>query len=159
MTNLQNWAIRHGVAHDALDELRVVLIGCEADGSGGDFAGGSEAAALARVRLAASREGSRLWRNNVGACTTETGSFIRFGLANETAAVNAQCKSADLIGVKPLRITPSHIGSVVGQFYSREVKKPGWVFSNTPREAAQLRWIEILVGLGADAAFTTGELK
>lgn len=117
----------------------------------------SEAAQQALVRLEASRKGLVLWRNNVGVLVDERGVPVRFGLANDSAAVNRSIKSADLVGIRPLLITPAHVGSVVGQFVSREVKAEGWRYTGTERERAQLRWAELVLSLGGDAAFATGE--
>jgi hypothetical protein len=117
----------------------------------------SEASTSAIVRLEASRKGLRLWRNNVGAAMTDTGSFIRFGLANETAQMNKQIKSADLIGIRPVLITPEHVGRVIGQFVSRECKRPDWKWRGDEREQAQWRWAEIVASLGGDALIVTGE--
>ena len=105
------------------------------------------------VRIEASERGCRLWRNNVGATTTTDGSFIRFGLANESTAINRQIKSADLIGIRPVIITQSMVGYTIGQFLSREIKTPGWTYRGNERETAQLRWAELIVSLGGDATF------
>lgn len=119
----------------------------------------SEATAQNLVRLAASRAGCRLWRNNVGAGYLTDGTFVRFGLANESAAVNKHIKSADLVGIRPVLITPDHVGQTIGQFLSREVKRPGWRYAGTAHERAQLAWAELVRSLGGDAAFTTGEFE
>lgn len=116
----------------------------------------SEAAILNDLRLEASEQGARLWRNNVGATMTNTGSYIRFGLANDSMAVNQAIKSADLIGIKPIIITEEHIGKQLGVFLSREVKKPGWQYTGNARERAQLAWIDLINFLGGDARFVTG---
>lgn len=116
-----------------------------------------EGAAQATIRLEAARKGLLIWRNNVGALADANGRFVRYGLANDSEAVNKRIKSGDLIGVRPVTISPGHIGHVIGQFVSREVKAPGWHYTATPREAAQLRWIELLASVGADAKFATGE--
>ena len=116
----------------------------------------SEAAVSVEVRLEASRLGIRLWRNNVGAGYMQDGSFIRWGLANESAAMNRLIKSADLIGVRPILITPAMVGRTIGQFVSREAKRAGWKWSGTDREVAQLAWADLVNSLGGDAAFTTG---
>ena len=118
----------------------------------------SEAGAQAAVRLAAAQAGTVLWRNNSGAGYLRDGSFIRWGLANDSLAVNRNVKSADLIGIRPVLIGPEHVGQVLGVFVSREVKAPGWRPSPTDkREAAQRNWAELVRSLGGDAAFTTGE--
>lgn len=116
----------------------------------------SEAGVQSRVRLEASQKGCRLWRNNVGAIHLPDGNFIRYGLANDSSALNRQIKSADLIGIRPIKIQPSHIGCTIGQFVSREVKATGWRYRATEREQAQLRWAELILALGGDACFTTG---
>ena len=116
-----------------------------------------ESDAYAPLRLAASRDGARLWRNNNGAGKLENGSFVRWGLANETAQMNALLKSSDLIGVRPVLILPEHVGRTLGVFVSREVKRPGWVYRGDRREQAQKRWLDLIASLGGDAAFTTGE--
>lgn len=109
------------------------------------------------VRVAASRAGARLWRNNVGAGTLDNGSYLRWGLANDSPGMNRVLKSADLIGIRPTLITPEHVGRTLGVFVSREVKAPGWRYRATDRERAQLAWLDLIKGLGGDAAFTTGE--
>lgn len=109
------------------------------------------------VRLEASRKGCRLWRNNVGATYTKDGSFIRYGLANDSANVNREIKSADLIGIRPVLITPAMVGVTIGQFISREVKASNWRYTGNDRERAQLAWAELILSLGGDACFVVGE--
>jgi hypothetical protein len=117
-----------------------------------------EAAVQARVRLVASQSGARLWRNNVGAGTLQNGSYIRWGLANDSTALNKVVKSGDLIGINPVLITPEHVGRTLGVFCSREIKREGWRYNpNNARERAQQAWIDLVVSLGGDAAFTTGD--
>jgi hypothetical protein len=117
-----------------------------------------EAVVQARVRLAASQAGARLWRNNVGAGVLSDGSYLRWGLANDSTALNKAVKSGDLIGIKPVLITAGHVGQTLGVFCSREVKRSGWRYNpNNARERAQQAWIDLVRDLGGDAAFTTGE--
>lgn len=116
-----------------------------------------EQAVQQQVRLALQAEGCFVWRNNVGASKLANGSFLRWGLANESKAENLRFKSADLIGIRPVPITPEHVGRTLGVFLSREVKAPGWRYNpNDPHEAAQMRWAELVRSLGGDACFTTG---
>lgn len=116
----------------------------------------SEAAVQAAVRVEASRRGCLLFRNNVGAATTDTGVFLRFGLANDSKQLNDRLKSADLIGIRPVVVQPWHVGRTLGVFLSREVKAAGWRFTGTDREQAQLRWAELILSMGGDAAFACG---
>lgn len=108
------------------------------------------------IKLEASKKGVHLWRNNVGATYTADGAFLRYGLANESAQVNKVIKSSDLIGLRPILITPEMVGYTIGQFVAREVKKTNWRFTGTPREEAQLRFINLINSMGGNACFDTG---
>lgn len=110
------------------------------------------------LRIKASEAGWYLWRNNVGAGKLENGAFIRWGLANDSSNINDLIKSADLIGIKPVLITQDMVGTVIGQFVSREVKRSDWTKRNTKREKAQQRWADLINQMGGDATITTGEL-
>ena len=116
----------------------------------------SEAAVQVEVRLEASRLGIPMWRNNVGALLNEHGTPIRYGLANDSSAMNKQIKSHDLIGIRPILITPLHVGRTIGQFVSRETKAEGWRYSGSEREKAQLKWSLLIQKLGGDACFASG---
>ncbi|AAQ96513.1 hypothetical protein [Vibrio phage VP16T] len=99
----------------------------------------SEARAQQNARMEAGRRGGVLWRNNVGAtkskevhvCPACTFRFevrkppLRYGLCNDSEKQNKIFKSSDLIGIKPILITPHHVGQTIGQFWSVEVKAPG----------------------------------
>lgn len=155
MTNLIQWAIRHGVSHVALAELRQMM-GVDKDtdpDTDDDEDQTGESWVQTQVRLEATRAGARIWRNNVGACKTDTGRVIRYGLVNDSAALNKRIKSSDLIGIRPVVITPDMVGHTIGQFIAREIKKPDWKYTGTDREKAQLAFIELVIGLGGDAAF------
>jgi hypothetical protein len=117
----------------------------------------SEASISNKIRLEASDRGCRLWRNNVGASVMADGSFIRYGLANDSSQLNKKIKSADLIGIRPIVIEPWMVGSTIGQFVSREVKRSNWRFTGTDREKAQAAWALLIISLGGDACFATGE--
>lgn len=117
----------------------------------------SEAAIQARVRLEASAKGVWLSRNNVGVLPDKRGVPVRFGLANESKAVNQKYKSSDLIGCRPVIITSEMVGQTIGQFVAREIKEQGWTYTGTPHELAQLRFLELILSLGGDAAFANNE--
>lgn len=151
MIHLNEWAKRHDVTPEALAELQA-LFTAPID-TPNTMNGASEAAVSNAVRLEASRKGVRSWRNNVGACEDKRGRLIRYGLANDSAAMNKALKSSDLIGIRPLLITPDMVGCTIGQFVAREVKRADWKFTGTERENAQLRFLELVVSLGGDACF------
>ena len=119
----------------------------------------NEASVQSLVRLEAAKRGWKLWRNNVGVLLDAKGRPVRYGLANDSAAVNANIKSADLIGIRPVVITPDMVGSVIGQFVSLECKHEGWKPSpKDAHELAQCKWAQIVQEAGGYAAFTTGGL-
>jgi hypothetical protein len=154
---LNDWARTWAVSDSALADLKARLLGLEGTSSAAP-AGVSEAAVQAQVRVEASRKGLRLWRNNVGVMNDpDTHTFVRFGLANDSAQLNRVLKSGDLIGIRPRAIQPGDVGSVLGQFVSREVKHGAWRFTGSEREVAQLNWANLVNSLGGDAAFCTGE--
>jgi hypothetical protein len=74
-------------------------------------------------------------------------------LANDSEKLNKVIKSGDLIGIRPIKITQNLVGYTIGQFVSREVKAANWRYSGDQRESAQLKWAELVIGLGGDAAF------
>lgn len=153
--NLNQWAIKWAIPFEAVGDLRREFGAISTDPAPAE--GESEAAVQARVRLEATRKGCRLWRNNSGAGYDENGNFIRWGLGNDSAKLNAKLKSPDLVGVRPVVITPEHVGHTIGQLLLREVKPTGWRYTGTAREVAQLKFLELGAALGADAAFATGE--
>lgn len=113
----------------------------------------------ANVRLLASVLGWRLWRNNLGVLKDSRGVPIRYGLANDSSVVNKSVKSGDLIGIRPVVITPEMVGRVVGQFVSIECKREGWKYNpNDQHQVAQARWAEIVNKLGGYAIFSVGNL-
>lgn len=158
MTNLHEWARRWGLSLECLRDLQITL-GTYTPPLDpvSEAAGKSEAWAQSTVRIAASREGVTVFRNNVGALKDENGRLVRYGLANDSKAMNEVLKSGDLIGVRPVLIQTHHVGHTFGQFWSREVKAPGWQYTGTGREPAQLAWVNLINSCGGDAAFTTGE--
>lgn len=152
MLTLTQWAERHGISTEALAELTGIVTDPQSAPTGQ-----SEAAVQQLVRLEASRLGMRLFRNNVGACKDDTGRVIRYGLSNDSAQMNKAIKSSDLIGIRPVIITPDMMGHTIGQFVAREVKRPGWSYRGTDREVAQQAFGQLVLKLGGDFKFCTGE--
>ena len=149
------WAIKHGVSAIAMDELRQLLMG-ELITAGVAESGTSESAVSSIIRLEAAERGVLLLRNNVGVLANDGGRPVRYGLANDSAAMNKQLKSADFIGIRPVRIQPEHIGQVIGQFVSREAKRVGWRYTGAGREEAQMRWVNLVTSYGGNACFASG---
>lgn len=151
---LYEWARRHGVSMRAVQELVTYLTSVQTQPNAPtDARAGSEASNQNLTRIDAARNGAILWRNNVGACTDENGNFIRYGLCNESAQINDACKSSDLVGIKKVEIVPAMVGSVIGQFVAREMKPSDWQYGATKREQAQLKFIDLVNGMGGDAKF------
>ncbi len=107
------------------------------------------------VRIKAQKQGGRLWRNNVGAAVGHNGVPIRFGLANDSAAINAVMKSSDLIGITPHVVTQEDVGKTLGIFTAVEIKRTGWQFKGGDREKAQQRFLDLVNQLGGRAHFET----
>jgi hypothetical protein len=152
MTSLYEWQIKHNISYPAMHELRDIF---NLDPMEHTFTENVslESAVQNAVRLEAAEKGIRLFRNNVGALFDNRGVPVRYGLANDTAALNAKLKSADLIGWRPVEVSP---GKIIAQFVSRECKRPGWQYKATDRERAQLAWAKLINATGGDAQFCTG---
>lgn len=150
---LLEWQRKHGITADALADL-VAIVGLDVEPSE-DATG--EHKVQDDARLLASQMGWRLFRNNKGVLPDARGVPVRFGLCNETAALGKRLRSSDLIGIRPVVITPDMVGSTIGQFVAREIKKAGWKYKGTEHEEAQLRFGELVIGLGGDFKFWSGE--
>lgn len=151
------WAQHHRVSPLAIADLFNRLgVGFDTVSAAAVPQGATEAAVQQRVRIAAAQAGITSWRNNVGAVQNPEGQVIRFGLCNDTPALNKQFKSSDLIGINNEPITPAMVGLPRGQFWAREVKHADWKYTGTEREQAQLRFGELVIAKGGSFAFTTG---
>lgn len=117
----------------------------------------SEAAVQQLVRIEhCNATRGQIWRNNSGACTDDTGRLIRYGLGNDSAQLNAQIKSSDLIGITPVQITPEMVGYWLGVFTAYEIKAPGWHLTpGDKRGLAQERFLTIVKESCGFAGFVT----
>jgi hypothetical protein len=156
MTTLYAWAQRHGVSYAALQDLKA-LMGAGPPVGSGNNPGFSEAGVQSRVRLAAPAYNMRLWRNNVGSLLDERGVPVRYGLANESPAMNREFKSSDLIGSTTRIVTPEMVGTQVAVFTALECKPSDWAYSGTAREVAQRRFMDLVVADGGIARFISSE--
>lgn len=152
---LINWATKHNVNKSALVELMSLMGAEQTDGK--SKSDSPEARIQDEARLLASKMGWRLFRNNCGALKDENGRVVRYGICNDSPAMNKRIKSSDLIGIRPVVITPDMVGSTIGQFVAREVKKAGWKYKGTEHEEAQLAFGTLIIGLGGDFKFWNGE--
>jgi hypothetical protein len=111
-----------------------------------------------RVRLRAAYMNIELWRNNSGVLKNEFGTPVRYGLANDSAALNKAIKSSDLIGVMPVVITADMVGKTVGVFVAAECKPTDWHLTpGDERGQAQARFHGIVRKAGGIAGFVTSE--
>ena len=153
MSVMNDWAKHWGVPQEAVVDLKKRLSATEDSLP----TGASEARAQQEVRLNATRFGARLWRNNVGAYTPPEGGHVRYGLCNESQAMNKALKSSDLIGITPVVVPQRWVGYTVGIFTAIEVKRAGHKVTGKGREEAQMAYLELVSSLGGYAAFSTGE--
>lgn len=152
MTYLE-WAAKWNIPQEALRELALSSIHYGPE----DQAPGSESLVQSRIRLAAAKQDKLLYRNNRGAGKLDSGSFVRFGLANDSPVLAKEVKSADLIGLERVLITKEMVGTVIGRFLSVECKPTDWKFANTEHERAQRKWADIINGHGGRAIITNTE--
>lgn len=114
----------------------------------------SEAAVQQQIRMNIAAHGLDLWRNNTGACEDKTGRVIRYGLMNESHALNQRFKSSDLVGIRPILVTADMVGQVVGVFAAIECKASNWTYRpNDEHTQAQQRFIDLVRAAGGFAGF------
>lgn len=118
-----------------------------------------EARSSQEVKLRASGHWHcKLFRNNSGMLYNRDGVPVRYGLGNISKKVNAKVKSSDNIGWTPVLITPEMVGKVIPVFTAFEDKTPKFKikeqYREGSREAAQLKFINIVKQAGGIAGFT-----
>ncbi len=157
MTPLNGWARRWQIPPEAIADLVEAMA---PSGQEVHAKGTPESAVQAEVRMLSAAAGWKVWRNNVGAwADKERTRFIRYGLCNDSKAINDKTKSADLIGLRPVVITSAEIGKTIGQFVSIETKRAGWTEGKDKETVAQRRWLTMVAALGGHAIFSTGEIE
>lgn len=158
MNDYGEWARRHPAAAAELAQL----IGGMPWAIGAENKGKSEGWAQQQVRIKAAHAGAYSWRNNVGSTPAKCPDCgakhppVRFGLANDSTALNEKMKSSDLILAIPRLISPEMVGTTIAQFGSIECKRPGWKYSGKGREAGQSAWLALVQSMGGYATFSTG---
>ncbi len=150
MNEVAAWAARHGVDANGIAELlRILAMPPEPT----QTSMRSEAATQADIRLRAPAWGGMLWRNNTGVLRDDSGTPVRFGLANDSAKLNKRVKSADLIGFMPRVVGAADLGSTFPVFAAIECKRGGWAWVGNAREVAQQRFLNIVKAAGGVAGF------
>ena len=150
---LLEWQRKHSITAEALADLAdIVGLTVEA----GD-ANDSEKSVQDEARLLISKKGGRAFRNNKGVLPDKRGVPVRFGLCNDTPEMGKRLRSSDLIACVPVSVTQEMVGTVIGQFTAIEVKKRGWHYTGTEHEQGQLRFGELIIGLGGKFCFYNGE--
>lgn len=97
-----------------------------------------------------------VWRNNVGACEDATGRIIRYGLGNDSAQLNREMKSPDLVCITPVFVTPDMLGRTLGVFTGLECKHSNWRMTPGDKHAqAQAKFHDIIRQHGGFAGFVT----
>lgn len=158
MIQLMQWAAKWRIPMEAIQDLqrRIGLLP-KLHQLPDAVPGRSEAAVSAdAVRQARELHGAYCWRNNSGAYTDEHGNHVRYGLGNISKQVNDVMKTPDYVGIWPFHVEPQHVGMTIGQFYGREDKKEGWVFTGAGREEGQLNFGELVIRLGGRFHFHAG---
>lgn len=160
MIQLMQWASEWRVPMEAIQDLqrRIGLLP-ELHQLPDAVPGRSEAAVSAdAVRQARELHGAYCWRNNSGAYDAKNppSPGTRWGLGNISKPVNDVMKTPDYIGIWPYHVSQADVGRTIGQFYGREDKEEGWVYTGTPRERAQLNFGELVVKLGGKWHFHAG---
>lgn len=108
----------------------------------------TESAIQQRIRLAASKLGYVLWRNNRGALKDKNGRLVRYGVGPDGAG--------DLIGYAPITITEDMVGMTIAAFVNIEVKRPDHK-TNKERLQNQLDFIDRTNDRGGIAAMLMSE--
>lgn len=158
MTFLE-WCHRWALPQQAIDELIATCVQVTSPQSGELESPVSDRIRLKVARTALLPWGQQkiLWRNNRGAGQLKNGSFVRWGLANDSEKLGARVKSGDHIGGEQILITPAMVGSVMLRFWSVEVKRSNWTHPSSALEYAQVQWASIVNALGGRAIITNSE--
>jgi hypothetical protein len=117
-----------------------------------------EAKSSQETGLRAGEWGCKLFRNNSGMLYNKDGVPVRYGLGNISQKYNTKVKSSDKIGWTPIEITQEMVGKTIPVFTAFEDKTPKFKIKDSyregSREAAQLKFINIVKQAGGVAGFT-----
>lgn len=96
------------------------------------------------IQIESSKLGHKLWRNNSGGFLDSTGRMVFFGLGNVSKQSNAAFKSSDLIGFTMVEVTAEMVGTKIPVFTAIEVKNSKWKYTETDREVAQKKFMDVI---------------
>lgn len=108
-----------------------------------------------RVQLEAPKYGCILERNNSGGFKNQSGRVVYFGLGNISRKHAQNMRSADLVGITTVMVTPDMVGKTIGVFTAVEVKNPDWNPNKKldQHETAQANWLAWVRSMGGIAGF------
>lgn len=149
---LLEWALKHRISPAAVRELCDTCLFL--DDAPEDAKPSLEGKVQKAIRLEYAQAGAFLFRNNRGAGKMESGNYVRYGLANDSKALGAAVKSADLIGFEPVMISGEMIGSTIARFLSVEVKREDYTFTADLEGIAQVKWAALVNSQGGRAVIT-----
>ncbi len=113
------------------------------------------------VRLRAAGYGVKLLRNNSGAYSAKNppSAGTRWGLGNESKALNRELKTGDFVGWSPVIITAEMVGKTIPVFTNFEAKKEGFkerkTYNKNTREYGQNNFNLLVINAGGLAGFVT----
>lgn len=157
---LEQWADGYGIPAEWLEDL-CRRLGHVPEMALPELKGKAENYVQNAVRIASASQGYWLGRNNNGAYSESKppSAGTRWGLANDSAALNAVVKSSDLIGWRSVVVTPEMVGRKVAVFTAIECKAPGWKLTpGDKRGQAQNRFGQMVIAAGGVFCFSTGAL-
>lgn len=142
------WAWKWKMPPEAIQELMAITAArCE------PLSDHSEAAVASECDLELAKHGIITMQNNVGALQDKTGRYVRYGLMNETPAMNKAIKSSDRILLISYVVKPQDVGRTLGLFGGVEYKKRKWVYTGEGREVAQATFHRVLASKGGFGTF------
>lgn len=103
------------------------------------------------IQMEASSNHNKLFINSSGAFKDTTGRLVRFGLGH--VSKNQVFKSSDLIGFTMVRVTEDMVGKTLPVFTAIECKTPKWKMTNSLREVAQKKFIDVIKSNNGIASF------
>jgi hypothetical protein len=109
---------------------------------------GQETNLQRRIMVRLSRQGVTIFRNNTGVAIFPDGSRVAYGLCPG---------SSDLIGWKPVTVTPDMVGKRLAVFVAVEVKPPGPIRGDKKRLEAQRNFLNAVKTAGGISGIAQSE--